>query len=161
MRLRSVCWGRSVFLLLLISVGLAHMRVAVAVERIRGQRVFLPVYSEVPYGDRNAALNLAVTVTLRNLDANHVITLKRVDYIGIKGNVVKSFLGDGIVKPMAAEIYVVRESDRTGGASAGFLVEWESSSPVLPPLLEGVMVNGAYNQGMAFVTSARVLAEIP
>jgi len=41
------------------------------------------------------------------------------------------------------------------------LVEWESAEPVLPPLVEGVMVNGAYNQGMAFVTAARVLTEKP
>lgn len=135
---------------------------AEAVERCRGQRLFLPVYSEVVYGDRRAVLNLAVTLMLRNLDDHQSMTLKKVDYIGANGNVVRAFLAEAHgLKPMAAETFVIRESDRTGGASAGFVVEWESAEPILPPLVEGVMVNGAYNQGMAFVTGARVLSEKP
>lgn len=140
----------------------ASMGSADALERCRGQRLFLPVYSEVTYGDRRAALNLAVTLMVRNLDGNQTVTLKKLDYVGVSGSVVRTFLSaEHGLKPMAAETFVIRESDRTGGASAGFLVEWESAEPVLPPLVQGVMVNGAYNQGMAFVTEARVLAEKP
>lgn len=140
----------------------ALMGSAEALERYRGQRLFLPVYSEVTYGDRRAALGLAVTVMLRNLDANQSITLKKVDYIGGDGGLIRPLLAEGRgLKPMAAETFVIRESDRTGGASAGFVVEWESVEPALPPLVEGVMVNGAYNQGMAFVTQARVLSQKP
>ena len=154
--------ARGILSLCLLLMGLLEMGGAAAVERFRGQRLFLPVYSEVPYGNRNAVLDLAVTMTLRNLDEEQSITLKRVDYIGVKGGIVRSFLSDGVpLKPMAAEIYVIRESDRTAGRSAGFLVEWESSAPAIPPIVEGVMVNGAYNQGMAFVTTARVLSEKP
>lgn len=156
-RMNLMAWCAGVLALLEICAGPAE-----AVEHSRGQRLFLPVYSEVAYGDRRAVLNLAVTLMLRNLDANQIIMLKRVDYIGSNGNVVRSVLGaERGLKPMAAETYVIRESDRAGGASSGFLVEWESPEPVLPPLVEGVMVNGAYNQGMAFVTTARVLAEKP
>ena len=140
----------------------ALMGPAEAVERSRGQRLFLPVYSEVAYGDRRAVLNLAVTLALRNLDPLITIELTRVDYIGSTGAVIKSFLAEQRgLKAMAAETFVIRESDRTGGASPGFLVEWASREPVIPPLVEGVMVNGAYNQGMAFVTSARVLWDKP
>jgi len=145
-----------------LSLGGVIMGFAEAGERVRGQRIFLPVYSEVAYGDRRAVLNLAVTLVLRNLDADQTITLKKVDYIGASGSVVRPLLiAERGLKPMAAETHVIRESDRAGGASAGFLVEWESAEPAIPPLVEGVMVNGAYNQGMAFVTAARVLAEKP
>lgn len=138
------------------------MGAAGAVERSRGQTLFLPVYSELTYGDRRAVLNLAVTLSVRNLDAHHPITLTRVDYVGASGAVVRPFLTEARgLKAMAAETFVIRESDRSGGASAGFVVAWESAEPVIPPLVEGVMVNGAYNQGMAFVTSARVLSDKP
>lgn len=154
--------GSRLFCLLALLVGGVLWGSVGAAERCRGQRIFLPVYSEVAYGDRRAVLNLAVTVMLRNLDANQSITLKRVDYLGVNGAVVRPFLSEARpLKPMAAETYVIRESDRAGGSSSGVLVEWESVEPVLPPLVEGVMVNGAYNQGMAFVTAARVLAERP
>ena len=154
--------GAEIWALLALSMLGVFSGSVVAVEHSRGQKLFLPVYSEVAYGDRRAALNLAVTLMLRNLDSDQSIALTRVDYIGANGAVVRSFLTEKHgLKAMAAETFVIRESDRTGGASAGFLVEWESREPVLPPLVEGVMVNGAYNQGMAFVTSARVLAEKP
>ncbi len=150
------------WIVLILSLMGVFMSSAEGVERSRGQALFLPVYSEVAYGDRRAVLNLAVTLNIRNLDAHQSIALTRVDYIGTSGAVVRGFLAEPRgLKAMAAETFVVRESDRTGGASAGFLVEWESSEPVVPPLVEGVMVNGAYNQGMAFVTSARVLSEKP
>jgi hypothetical protein len=157
LRMNLIDWCAMVLAFGSVCVGAAE-----AVERCRGQRLFLPVYSEVAYGDRRAVLNLAVTLMLRNLDANQPITIKKVDYIGSSGNIVRPVVSEERgLKPMAAETYVIRESDRAGGASSGFLVEWESSEPVLPPLVEGVMVNGAYNQGMAFVTTARVLAEKP
>ena len=156
------CMAFGLWCALFLSLGSALMGSAEAGERLRGQKLFLPVYSEVAYGDRRAVLNLAVTLMMRNLDSDQSITLKKVDYIGSSGSVVRSILNaERGLKPMAAETYVIRESDRAGGSSAGFLVEWESAEPVLPPLVEGVMVNGAYNQGIAFVTAARVLTEKP
>jgi Protein of unknown function (DUF3124) len=83
-----------------------------------------------------------------------------VDYVDERGAVVRSLAGSVLsLKPMAATVFEIQESDRTGGRSAGVLIEWESGEGVPAPLLEGVMVNGAYNQGVAFVTSARVLSE--
>lgn len=154
-RAKDAVLGWALLVLLVISASPAG-----AVEKVRGQLLFLPVYSEIPYGDRKASLNLAVTVTLRNLDNGHPITVRRVDYVDERGAVVRSLAGSVLsLKPMAATVFEIQESDRTGGRSAGVLIEWESGEGVPAPLLEGVMVNGAYNQGVAFVTSARVLSE--
>jgi hypothetical protein len=62
---------------------------------------------------------------------------------------------------MASTEFIVRESDRSGGISASFLVEWESDVPVSPAFVEAVMVNSTYNQGIAFNSPARMLEEKP
>jgi hypothetical protein len=66
-----------------------------------------------------------------------------------------------LLKPMSSAEHIVKESDRSGGISASFLVEWASKVPVAPPIVEAVMVNSTYNNGIAFNSQARVLEEKP
>ncbi len=62
---------------------------------------------------------------------------------------------------MASAEHIIKESDRSGGISASFLVEWESESAVSAPLVEALMVSSSYNRALAFNSEARVLAEKP
>ena len=127
---------------------------------VRGQLLYVPVYSEVPYGDKRFTLNLTATLSVRNPDRKSPITIKRVEYYSAAGDLVRSYLKQPApLRPMASTEYIVRESDRSGGISASFLVEWESDAPVAPPFVEAVMVNSTYNQGVAFSSPARVLEE--
>ena len=129
---------------------------------VRGQKVFLPVYSELPYGDRGAILNFRILLDVRNLDARQSLSLRRVDYLDENGARVRSFIeGPRLLAPFASEIFQVKESDRSGGPSSGFLIEWSSNVPIQPPVIQGLMVHGAYNQGIAFKTEARVIETLP
>lgn len=129
-------------------------------ERVRGQLLYVPVYSEVPYGDKRLTLNLTATLSVRNPDLKNPITLKRVDYYSAAGARVRAYLKEPVaLGPLAAIEYIVRESDRTGGISATFLIEWESAAPVARPFVEAIMVNSTYNQGVAFNSQARTLEE--
>ena len=149
-------------LLVVLLAGLFSTTAVQAVPKYRAQQLFLPVYSELSYGDRNAAVNLAVELTIRNLDAARPIVVKRVEYLDAQGNVVRPLLEEPLsLKPMSAELFYIKESDRTGGKSSGVLVEWESPDPVVAPLVLGVMVNRVYNQTMAFTTSPSVLMDRP
>jgi hypothetical protein len=143
--------------LMLCLPGLA----AVAEEdRVRGQLLYVPVYSEVPYGDKRFTLNLTATLSVRNPDQNNPVTLKRVDYYSAAGERVRAYLNQPLtLKPMASTEFIVRESDRSGGISASFLVEWDSAAPVARPFVEAIMVNSTYNQGIAFNSGARTLEE--
>lgn len=155
------CHQRLMLLVLLLA-GLFSMAAAQAVPKYRSQQLFLPVYSELSYGDRNAAVNLAVEVTIRNLDAARTILVKKVEYLDAQGNVVRPLLEESLsLKPMSAELLYIKESDRSGGKSSGVLIEWESSDPVVAPLVLGVMVNRVYNQAMVFTTSPSVLMDRP
>jgi hypothetical protein len=127
---------------------------------VLGQLLYVPVYSEVPYGDKGLNLNLTATLSLRNTDREHAITVKRIDYYSAAGALVRAYLKQPQrLKPMASSEAIVKESDRSGGISASFLVEWESEAPVSAPLVEAVMVNSTYSQGVAFTSPSRVLEE--
>jgi len=148
--------GLALVLWLLVMPGLAQA------DRARGQLLYVPVYSEVPYGDKRFTLNLTATLSVRNLDQKTSITLRRVEYFSSAGSLVRSYLKQAaVLKPMASTEFIVRESDRSGGISASFLVEWETEASALPPFVEAVMVNSTYNQGIAFNSPARVIEERP
>lgn len=140
---------------------LAGMAAAWAGEPVvRGQTLYVPVYSEVPFGDRSRTLTMTATVSVRNTDRKAPVTVKRVDYYSASGVLVRTYLArPQVLKPMASADYIVIESDRTGGISASFLIEWESETPVSTPLVESVMVHASLNQGVAFASPARVLEE--
>ena len=153
------CWLR-IFLfmgfLLLVGPSLA------ADERVHGQVLYVPVYSEVPYGNKRVTLDLTVTLSVRNRDPKSNIKIKRVDYFAADGRFVKAYLDrTSVLKPLAASEFILSESDRRGGISASFLVEWESEVSALPPVVEAIMVNGVYSQGLAFTAQARVVEERP
>ena len=129
-------------------------------EPLRGQTLYVPVYSEVPYGDKGLTLNLTATLSLRNTDRERAIAVERIDYYSGSGRLIRSYLKQSAaLKPLASTEAIVKESDRSGGIGASFLVEWASDSPVSAPLVEAVMVNSTYNQGIAFTSPSRVLEE--
>lgn len=150
---RWFCVSWLVFTLLMVSAYANEIP-------LRGQLLYVPVYSEVPYGDKRFTLNLTATLSIRNPDRKSPITIKRVEYYSATGTLVRAYLTQSeSLKPMSSMEFIVRESDRSGGISASFLVEWESDAPVAPAFVEAVMVNSTYNQGIAFSSPARVLED--
>lgn len=124
----------------------------------RQQLLYVPVYSEVPQGDRGFTINLAATLSIRNTDQKTGISVRRIDYYGADGRLVHSYIKQPeVLGPLASSEKIVKESDRSGGISSSFLVEWESPTPVSAPVVEAVMVHGSLNRGLAFTSSARVL----
>lgn len=133
---------------------------AQAPKPLRQQLLYVPIYSEIPYGDQHRTLNLSATLSIRNTDRTQSLTLKRVDYYNSKGNLASAYLTEPcILKPMASLEFIVKESDRRGGISASFLVEWTGASPLSPPVVEAIMISTASAQGISFSSPARVLEE--
>jgi hypothetical protein len=50
-------------------------------------------------------------------------------------------------------------SDRSGGISAGFVVEWESEHLCVPPVVEVVLISTASTQSISFSSQARIVEE--
>ncbi|MCU0734476.1 MAG: DUF3124 domain-containing protein [Methylotetracoccus sp.] len=126
----------------------------------RGQLLFVPVYSELAYGDRKHTLNLSATLTIRNTDRKNPLSLTRVDYYSSQGMLLRSYLKKPqSISPMASVEYIISGADRTGGTAASFLVEWESASPMSVPVVEAVMISAASMYGVSFQSVAQVLEE--
>jgi hypothetical protein len=145
--------------LLLLLSGLLGEITAESTE-VYGQTLFVPVYSEIPYGDGDRTVALTVTLSIRNMDRQTAITVHQVDYYNAQGQHVRAYLQEPRVLPaLAAVEFVIKASDRSGGISASFLVTWESATRCLSPAVEAVMISTASTQGISFLSQARIVEE--
>jgi hypothetical protein len=93
---------------------------------------------------------------IRNTDPDHQITILSVDYYDSDGKLLKHYLEQRErVNPMASTRYIVRESDKSGGSGANFIVKWKSESEVNEPIIEGVMIGTKAQQGISFLSRSR------
>ena len=148
-------------LLLGATVGwTALLSAAGETERSWGQTVYVPVYSHVFFGDRAAPFNLAATLSVRNADPDHSLSVISADYYDSGGRLLKKHLGTPILLgPLASAEVFVPESDTSGGFGASFLVRWASEKGVVPPVIECLMIGARSGQGISFVSRGRVVQE--
>lgn len=126
----------------------------------KGQTVYVAVYSHIYSGDREHPFDLTTTLSIRNTDAKHPITLVLVDYYDTDGKMLQQYLKKPLqVGPLASARYIIRESDRSGGSGAKFLVKWTSSIPVNMPLIESIMIGTKNQQGISFTSRGQVITE--
>ena len=98
---------------------------------LKGQTIYVPAYSHVYHGDRQQPFQLAVTLSVRNTDLVHAITVVSVDYFDSDGKLLKHYLEKDLqLNGMASAEFIVKESDRTGGLGANFVVVWKSQEKV-------------------------------
>ena len=125
-----------------------------------GQTVYVPIYSHIYSGLKGRPFSLAATLSIRNTDPQHAITLVSVNFYDSDGKLVKEYLDKpSELKAMASTRYILTESDTGGGSGANFLVKWKSQTKVNPPLIEGVMIGTRSGQGISFVSRGRVINE--
>ena len=130
------------------------------VPLVKGQKIYVPVYSHIFHGDKERPFELAVTLSVRNTDPEHAVSLVSVDYYDSEGKLVKRYLENGTkLNPLAAAHFVVKESDKSGGAGASFIVRWKSDAKVTEPIVEAVMIGTSTQQGISFSSRGRVIAE--
>jgi hypothetical protein len=128
---------------------------------VKGQAVYVPAYSQIYYGDKEHAFDLTVTLSIRNTDTKHAITLvSSVEYYNSEGKRLKNYIdGDTKIGPMASARYIVNESDQSGGAGASFRVKWKSDADVTEPVIETVMISTRTQQGISFTSRGVVVRE--
>ncbi|NNF57480.1 MAG: DUF3124 domain-containing protein [Rhodothermaceae bacterium] len=123
-----------------------------------GQTVYVPVYSHIYFRDEEREVDLAATVSVRNTDPEYSITVTTVQYYDSGGHLVRQYGEETVVlPPLSSQAYVVEEEDRTGGVGANFIIEWEASAQVSPPITEAVMISTASTQGISFVSRGEVV----
>ena len=127
-----------------------------SLAKAAGQTIYLPIYSHV-YSSNNAEpINLAVTVSIRNTDAQAPIVLRRATYHDSGGTMLREYLKTPVrIAPLAAAELFLAEGDTQGGSGASFLIEWLSDGPVSEPVVEAVHINTLSSQGLVFTTWGR------
>ncbi len=133
---------------------------AYGIEIVDGQTVYVPVYSHI-YADGGKPHLLEATLSIRNLDPNHAISIKSVQYFDTNGSLIKEYLdGEMHLNPLATTAFLVENSDVRGGSGANFIVVWDAEEAVYEPLIEAIMV-GFFEGGrsISFSSPGRALIE--
>lgn len=122
----------------------------------QGQLIYVPAYSHIYSGNKETPFLLAVTLSIRNIDTRHPITITSVEYYETQGKLLKNYLEESItLNPLGSLRYVVPERDTSGGSGANFMVKWQSEIPVNPPIIESIMIGTQFQQGISFTSRGR------
>jgi hypothetical protein len=145
-------------LLLVLGLLLGPFTASAVAELSSGQTVYTPIYSHIYSGDREHPLLLAATLSIRNTDPNHSITIVKVDYHDSDGKLLQHYLASPVTLSPAQSIrYVVKFSDKAGGSGANFYVTWKAHRPVNPPIIESIMIGTQNQLGISFVSRGQVV----
>jgi len=123
-----------------------------------GQTLYVPAYSHIYSGARDTPFLLTITLSIRNVDPDHPITIIRADYYETAGKHLRNYVEKPIkLAPYGSTRFVVSESDKSGGSGANFIVQWKADKPVNPPIVESVMISTKAAQGISFTSRGRAI----
>lgn len=127
------------------------------VERVR-QLVYVPVYSSIYWGFDQQTIELAATLSIRNVSSKHRLVVHSVRYFDSGGKEVHEYVpAAATLAPMATADFVIQRHDTTGGPGANFLVDWSSAAELDDPVIEAIMVGQHGNAGISFSSVGRPL----
>lgn len=126
-----------------------------------GQTIYVPAYSSVSISDNPHVFNLAINLSFRNTDQDATVIVKSVRYYDGDGTLVRNYTPRPIrIGPLASVDFFIKESDKAGGQSACFLVDWIAEDAVTDPIVEAVMIGTANTQGVSFTCQGHVLTDL-
>lgn len=126
----------------------------------RGQTLYVPVYSTIFSTPRRIPFNLATTLSIRNTDPAAAITITSADYYDTKGKMVRRYVTRPLpLAPLESTDIYIPEDDAAGVAGANFIVRWQATREVNPPIVESIMIGMKSGQGISFVSSGKEIRE--
>jgi len=133
-----------------------HLRAEEKTGLSDGQTLYISAYSHIYIGNVERPFQLAITLSIRNIDPNHQITITVVDYYETQGKRIKKLIEKQVkLNPLESLRYVIPEKDKSGGSGANFIVEWKSDNSINPPIVESIMIGTRNQQGISFTSRGR------
>lgn len=130
------------------------------IRTAKSQVIYVPAYSHIYQGTKGRPYNLAIMLSLRNVDANNPLTITTIKYYDDHGILVKDYLTEPMtIAPMGTREIYIPEHDSSAGSGANFIVHWKSSNKISIPIVQTVMIGTASTQGISFVCDGVVLEE--
>ncbi len=127
-------------------------------QAIRGQTIYVPIYSHIYYESRQKSFNLAATLSIRNTDLTAPIVVTSARYYDSNGKLLRQYIERPIqLDALASTDFVVDRDDTSGGSGANFIVEWVAQSEVSAPIVEAVMIGSALQQGISWISPGKVI----
>ncbi|HKZ17950.1 MAG TPA: DUF3124 domain-containing protein [Geobacteraceae bacterium] len=130
------------------------------VRLLKGQTVYVPVYSNVFSGPRSRPFQLATTLSIRSTDLSASFRVTSIDYYNSNGKLVRRYLEKPLVVGPLRSTYVhIEEKDVTGGFGANFIVRWKADKVINAPIIECIMIGATSGQGISFVSPGQEIRE--
>jgi hypothetical protein len=129
-----------------------------------GATVYVPVYSSLYLGldIKKRMVELAATVSVRNVSAAHPIVIEWVRYYDSAGTLIRDYVDKpSALPPLGSVEFVIQRADAAGGPGANFLVHWKGPVNVDEPLIEAVMLGESGNAGISFTSRGQVVKSEP
>jgi hypothetical protein len=127
----------------------------------QGQIVYVPAYSHIYHGNGIEQL-LTITLSVRNTSLKAPLFLRSVRYYNSSGTQVKEYTqGNLRLAPLATTEFLIPQQDNAGGSGANFIVEWVADQQISAPVIEAVMISTSSQQGIAFISTGRIIQELP
>jgi hypothetical protein len=129
-----------------------------------GATVYVPVYSSLYLGldIKQPMIDLAATVSVRNVSTVHPIVIESVRYYDSTGKRIRDYVDkEAALPPLASVEFVIQRADATGGPGANFLIHWKGPANVDAPIIEAVMLGKSGSGGVSFTSAGRTLKAEP
>jgi Protein of unknown function (DUF3124) len=128
---------------------------------VTGQTVYVPIYSHIyHYNNRDNAINLSATLSIRNTDLKNSMIITAVRYYDTKGQLLRNEIPSPVeLRSLASTDFFIAANDTSGGVGANFIVEWVAQTMVEEPIIEAVMISTSSTQGISFISRGKVLQQ--
>lgn len=147
---RRMSWIMGLFLFATVAFSPA---LSAARTMQNGQTLYVPAYSYIYHGNKEAKINLTTTLSIRNTSRAEGIRILSVEFYDTAGKLLRSYLDEPVLmKPLESLRYVVKLDDDEGGSGANFIVKWEADKAVDVPIVESIMLGTGSSYGFAFLT---------
>lgn len=125
---------------------------------VRGQLVYVPIYSSIYHRHDKGMFHLTAVLSVRNTSETTRVIVSRVDYYDTNGKLLRRFIDTPhALGPYATVDFVIPEQDLAGGTGANFVVRWDAERAVSTPLIEAVMLGSLGTQGYSFTSRGQVV----
>ena len=128
------------------------------------RRVYVSVYSSIYLGLQFEPMmvNLAATVSVRNVSDRHPLILTHARYYDSAGKAVRDYVtAPAELGAMATVEYVVKRDDIAGGPGANFVIEWAGPADMDDPIVEAVMIGQSGHAGFSFISEGKRVQRPP
>ncbi|PTN10070.1 DUF3124 domain-containing protein [Mangrovibacterium marinum] len=122
---------------------------------------YVPIYSDIYHIDGTKRFLLTSTLSIRNTSLTDTAYVFSANYNDSYGKQLRKYIDSTILlKPLESIEFVVEYQEDQGGAGASFLVDWGARENAGQLLIQAVMTGTSNQQGLSFLTEAKIVKQM-